>query len=115
MGWGCFYEGRVLGKRTGSSSDRDSLCAPFRRRLLRSTARHTCAQNAAFRSYVRAYATYPTELKQVFHIKSLHLGHLAKSFALTQTPADIGTGKCSTARAWPAAPGPAAPSRASAT
>jgi len=44
---------------------------------------------AAFQSYVRAYATYPSELKSVFHVKSLHLGHLAKSFALRDAPSDI--------------------------
>lgn len=36
----------------------------------------------AFRSFVRAYATHSTELKPIFHIKSLHLGHVAHSFAL---------------------------------
>ena len=38
----------------------------------------------AFRSSVRAYATHPASLKDVFHIKRLHLGHLAYSFALRQ-------------------------------
>lgn len=36
----------------------------------------------AFRSHVRAYATHSLELKPIFHIKSLHLGHVAHSFAL---------------------------------
>lgn len=36
----------------------------------------------AFRSYVRAYATHSTELKPFFNVKSLHLGHVAHSFAL---------------------------------
>ena len=36
----------------------------------------------AYLSYVRSYATYPAALKKVFHVKSLHLGHVAKSFAL---------------------------------
>ena len=38
----------------------------------------------AFRSSVRAYATHPASLKDIFHIKRLHLGHLAYSFALRQ-------------------------------
>jgi hypothetical protein len=31
---------------------------------------------------------YPTHLKQVFHVKSLHYGHIAKSFALREAPSD---------------------------
>ena len=41
----------------------------------------------AFRSAVRAYATHPAALKDIFHIKRLHLGHLAYSFALRCGPA----------------------------
>jgi hypothetical protein len=40
----------------------------------------------AFRSAVRAYATHPAALKDIFHIKRLHLGHLAYSFALRCAP-----------------------------
>ena len=36
----------------------------------------------AFRSFVRAYATHPSQLKEYFHVKKLHLGHVAHSFAL---------------------------------
>ena len=36
----------------------------------------------AFRSFVRAYATHSLELKPFFSIKTLHLGHVAHSFAL---------------------------------
>jgi len=36
----------------------------------------------AFRSSVRAYAAFPAALKDVFHVKRLHLGHMAHSFAL---------------------------------
>jgi ATP-dependent RNA helicase DDX31/DBP7 len=40
---------------------------------------------------VRAYATHPSALKHVFHIKSLHLGHLAASFGLREAPSRIGS------------------------
>ncbi|XP_076808088.1 ATP-dependent DNA helicase DDX31-like [Clavelina lepadiformis] len=40
----------------------------------------------AFIAYVRAYATYPSSLKHIFHVKSLQLGHVAKSFALKNAP-----------------------------
>jgi len=42
------------------------------------------------RSFLRAYATHPSFLKHVFHIKSLHLGHLAASFGLKEAPTRIG-------------------------
>ena len=41
----------------------------------------TLASNA-FRAFVRAYATFPSSLKSIFHVKKLHLGHVAGSFAL---------------------------------
>jgi ATP-dependent RNA helicase DDX31/DBP7 len=47
----------------------------------------------AFASYVRAYSTHPLEEKQFFHPKSLHLGHLAKSFALREAPSSLAPAK----------------------
>jgi ATP-dependent RNA helicase DDX31/DBP7 len=43
----------------------------------------------AFRCFLRAYAAYPKNLKNVFHPKKLHLGHVANSFALTQPPSRV--------------------------
>jgi len=43
----------------------------------------------AFQSTLRAYATHSKETKSIFHLKSLHLGHLAKSFGLTETPSQV--------------------------
>ncbi|XP_034727901.1 probable ATP-dependent RNA helicase DDX31 isoform X1 [Etheostoma cragini] len=45
-------------------------------------------QNAkkALQSFLRAYTTYPAHLKHIFHIRSLHLGHAAKSFGLRDAP-----------------------------
>lgn len=39
---------------------------------------------------MRAYTTHPAALKHVFHVKSLHLGHLAASFGLREAPGKIG-------------------------
>jgi len=52
------------------------------------------SQNAAlarkaFASFVRAYSTHPLEEKRFFHPKSLHLGHLAKTFALREAPSHL--------------------------
>ncbi|OWK10852.1 DDX31, partial [Cervus elaphus hippelaphus] len=40
-------------------------------------------------SFIRAYATYPRELKHIFHIRLLHLGHMAKSFGLRDAPKNL--------------------------
>ncbi|XP_056602570.1 probable ATP-dependent RNA helicase DDX31 [Triplophysa dalaica] len=41
---------------------------------------------SALQSFLRAYTTYPSSLKHIFHIRSLHLGHAAKSFGLRDAP-----------------------------
>jgi ATP-dependent RNA helicase DDX31/DBP7 len=43
----------------------------------------------AFLSHVRAYATHPSAEKHIFHIRHLHLGHLAKAFALREAPTAV--------------------------
>lgn len=42
-----------------------------------------------YTSHVRAYATHISKEKQYFNIKYLHLGHLAKSFALRERPKNM--------------------------
>ncbi|KAH9997416.1 P-loop containing nucleoside triphosphate hydrolase protein [Russula compacta] len=57
----------------------------------------------AFASHLRAYATHPLDEKHMFHVRHLHLGHLAKSFALREAPSAMisghGGGSRSTAAA----------------
>lgn len=43
----------------------------------------------AFLSHVRAYATHPAAEKDLFHVRHLHLGHLAKAFALREAPGTV--------------------------
>ncbi|XP_013382285.1 probable ATP-dependent RNA helicase DDX31 [Lingula anatina] len=43
----------------------------------------------AYQSFLRSYATYPSNLKHIFHVKNLHLGHVAKSFGLREAPKHI--------------------------
>ena len=38
---------------------------------------------------MRAYATHPTDEKHIFHVRHLHLGHSAKSFALREAPTTV--------------------------
>lgn len=47
------------------------------------------AAKTAYQSFVRAYATYPSNLKHIFHVKNLHLGHVAKSFGLREAPKEL--------------------------
>ncbi|EAQ88330.1 hypothetical protein CHGG_04949 [Chaetomium globosum CBS 148.51] len=50
------------------------------------------AARQAFRSHIRAYATHVREERVYFDILQLHLGHLAKAFALREPPGGIGGG-----------------------
>lgn len=38
---------------------------------------------------MRAYSTHPLEERRFFAVKALHLGHLAKAFALREAPGNI--------------------------
>ncbi|KAE8350419.1 P-loop containing nucleoside triphosphate hydrolase protein [Aspergillus coremiiformis] len=42
-----------------------------------------------YQSHIRAYATHIANERSMFNIKELHLGHLAKSFALRDRPSKI--------------------------
>ncbi|GAA5841395.1 hypothetical protein JCM3766R1_004071 [Sporobolomyces carnicolor] len=43
----------------------------------------------AFQAHIRAYATHPSAEKHIFNTKSLHLGHLAKSFGMREAPGHV--------------------------
>lgn len=44
-----------------------------------------------FISHVRAYATHLSSERDIFNVKQIHLGHLAKSFGLRETPKKLAT------------------------
>lgn len=46
----------------------------------------------AYLAYVRAYASYPRDIRHVLPFKELHLGHVATSFCLHDSPKDLGAG-----------------------
>lgn len=48
---------------------------------------------AAFQSHVRAYAARAPDSRAVFQVRSLHLGHVARSFALKDPPTAVKVGK----------------------
>uniref|UniRef100_A0A1A8KFE1 ATP-dependent RNA helicase n=1 Tax=Nothobranchius kuhntae TaxID=321403 RepID=A0A1A8KFE1_NOTKU len=58
--------------------------------FVHSDAESLQAAKKALQSFLRAYATYPAQLKHIFHIRSLHLGHAAKSFGLRDAPQGLG-------------------------
>ncbi|KAI1007925.1 ATP-dependent RNA helicase [Podosphaera aphanis] len=43
----------------------------------------------AFQSHIRAYATHVASERKIFNMQTLHLGHLAKAFALRDKPGSI--------------------------
>ncbi|KAK6458437.1 ATP-dependent RNA helicase DBP7 [Scheffersomyces xylosifermentans] len=57
--------------------------------LLEDSAEHDKAVQA-FTSHIRAYATHLSTERNFFNVKLLHLGHLAKSFGLRETPKKLG-------------------------
>ena len=58
---------------------------------------------------MRAYATHPTDEKGMFHVRNLHIGHLAKSFALRDAPTSITDSPRKRAHAKRARPAPRKP------
>ncbi|ORY96299.1 P-loop containing nucleoside triphosphate hydrolase protein [Syncephalastrum racemosum] len=43
----------------------------------------------AYKSSMRAYATHAAAEKHIFHVRKLHLGHMAKSFAMREAPSNL--------------------------
>lgn len=43
----------------------------------------------AFQAHCRAYATHARDFKHLFHVKNLHLGHVARTFAIVDSPAGL--------------------------
>uniref|UniRef100_A0A8C2VD35 ATP-dependent RNA helicase n=1 Tax=Chinchilla lanigera TaxID=34839 RepID=A0A8C2VD35_CHILA len=58
----------------------------------------------ALQSFIGAYAAYPRELKHIFHVRSLHLGHVAKSFGLRDAPKNLGVSARKRRKAMPKRP-----------
>ncbi|XP_039718866.1 ATP-dependent DNA helicase DDX31 isoform X1 [Pteropus medius] len=58
----------------------------------------------ALQSFIRAYTTYPRELKHIFHVRLLHLGHVAKSFGLRDAPQNLSVSAVKKKKAAPKRP-----------
>ncbi|RMZ57417.1 hypothetical protein APUTEX25_004251 [Auxenochlorella protothecoides] len=78
--------GKLARDERGLPLERHQGAYALQRRLMgvvAADAALTALAAAAFRSWVRAYAAHPAAVKDIFHVKRLHLGHVAHSFALT--------------------------------
>ncbi|KAI0675241.1 DEAD-domain-containing protein [Trametes maxima] len=84
----------------------------FERWVLRDKQNAETARKA-FSSHMRAYATHPSDEKHMFHIRHLHLGHLAKAFALRDAPTAVRSKSAKPAKGNGKQKGGAAPHRAS--
>ncbi|XP_053060423.1 probable ATP-dependent RNA helicase DDX31 isoform X2 [Acinonyx jubatus] len=93
-------DGCLKGSRRGTQKSRAAGPQEIRRRAtvlqtvfedyVHSSERRVSWAKKALQSFIRAYATYPRELKHIFHVRSLHLGHVAKSFGLRDAPQNLG-------------------------
>ena len=73
----------------GAHEDRATQVQTAFERWILHKSDHADLARRAFASHVRAYATHPSDEKQMFHVRNLHLGHLAKAFALREAPSNI--------------------------
>jgi ATP-dependent RNA helicase DDX31/DBP7 len=44
---------------------------------------------AAYQAHLRAYTTHLSTEREIFNVRRIHLGHLAKAFALREAPAEV--------------------------
>ncbi|KAJ3340139.1 ATP-dependent RNA helicase dbp7 [Gonapodya sp. JEL0774] len=88
-GWG-----RVLAKPKGKSFNEWEVKATdlqmiVERKTLERSEMQSIAR-AAYTAHLRAYSTHPAVQRSIFHLRKLHLGHVAKSFGLRDTPTVAG-------------------------
>jgi ATP-dependent RNA helicase DDX31/DBP7 len=44
---------------------------------------------SAYQAHIRAYTTHLSSERDIFNVRKIHLGHLAKAFALREAPAEV--------------------------
>lgn len=79
--------------RKGSAPDAPAVAMALTRQMINAVVGDDHARQLAadaFSSFVRSYATFPSDLKRIFHVKNLHLGHIAFSFCLREQPRAVG-------------------------
>jgi ATP-dependent RNA helicase DDX31/DBP7 len=97
-GFGQVQSNGVKGSRGGDWEDRATEWQlQMERWVIGDPAAREMARKA-FVSHVRAYATHVAQEREFFDVKELHLGHLAKAFALRERPGHMGRGTGATAK-----------------
>ncbi|CDK28842.1 unnamed protein product [Kuraishia capsulata CBS 1993] len=80
---------QAFGKKGAWDVEATTYHLDVERHQLEDQAAHELATQA-FVSHIRAYATHLSSERDIFNVKTLHLGHLAKSFGLRETPKQLG-------------------------
>lgn len=80
---------QTLGSVRADIDGPSALQLHFERMILDQPEELTELARKAFSAFVRAYSTRAKEIRYIFHVKSLHLGHVAKSFALRESPGNL--------------------------
>lgn len=83
---------RCFGRNVGAGKDWEDKATEWQLEIERwalEQPRNLEMARRAFQSHVRAYATHIASERNMFNIQNLHLGHLAKSFALRDRPGNI--------------------------
>uniref|UniRef100_A0A672YUZ7 ATP-dependent RNA helicase n=1 Tax=Sphaeramia orbicularis TaxID=375764 RepID=A0A672YUZ7_9TELE len=87
-GRGCWDQGQGYSSKAREQEirERATVLQTEFENVVHADAQSVQMAKSALQSFLRAYAAYPARLKHIFHIRSLHLGHAAKSFGLRDAP-----------------------------
>ncbi|XP_062873694.1 probable ATP-dependent RNA helicase DDX31 [Trichomycterus rosablanca] len=85
-GRGNWDKKKTAGAREQDVRERATVLQTDFENFVHSSTESVQAAKKALQSFVRAYTSYPSALKSIFHIRHLHLGHAAKSFGLRDAP-----------------------------
>ncbi|KAG1671883.1 hypothetical protein FOA52_003450 [Chlamydomonas sp. UWO 241] len=87
--------------RDGGASGGMAVACALQRAMMNAVASDSVVNQLAcdaFRAFTRAYATHPKDVKRIFNVRALHLGHIAFAFGLKDTPTMVGTAGSSAER-----------------
>ncbi len=80
----------ALGQRGGGGEDLSFTLQESLEEVLSGSPDTLVKAKVAFQSHVRAYGTKRADIRYMFQVRKLHLGHVARSFALKAVPTAIG-------------------------
>ncbi len=80
----------ALGQRGGGGENLSFMLQDSIQDVLKGSPDTLAKAKAAFQSHVRAYGTKRADIRSMFQVRKLHLGHVARSFALQAVPTTLG-------------------------